>query len=94
MPKQLFLSPPRLHDGTILSSLSLLAHYVISVAVLCFKCTHFIYFVHFLLPSLESYATLVGDVYHGWFEPDTPGFLILRLLVSSILREEMISVSI
>jgi hypothetical protein len=23
----------------------------------------------------------VGDIYHGWFEPDTPGFLLLRLSV-------------
>jgi hypothetical protein len=31
--------------------------------------------------SAKSYATLVGDIYAGFFDPDTPGWLFIRLMV-------------
>jgi len=33
----------------------------------------------------KSYGTLVGDIYHGWFQPDVPGWLTMRLLVMCLL---------
>jgi len=35
--------------------------------------------------SAKSYGTLVGDIYHGWLDPDTPGWLFLRLFVMCVL---------
>ena len=35
--------------------------------------------------SAKSYGTLVGDIYHGWLDPDTPGWLCLRLFVMCVL---------
>ena len=29
----------------------------------------------------KSYGTLVGDIYHGWFDPDAPAWVLLRLCV-------------
>lgn len=35
--------------------------------------------------SAKSYATLMGDIYAGFFDPDTPGWLFLRLCVMFLL---------
>lgn len=35
--------------------------------------------------NAESYGTMIGDIYHGWFEPDDPAFLALRLGVMCVL---------
>ena len=31
--------------------------------------------------SAKSYGTLVGDIYHGLIQPDTPGWLLIRYSV-------------
>mmetsp|Transcript_16236 Transcript_16236/g.37633 ORF Transcript_16236/g.37633 Transcript_16236/m.37633 type:complete len:377 (+) Transcript_16236:208-1338(+) len=33
----------------------------------------------------KSYSTLVGDIYNGWFQPDEPGWLLLRWLIMLVL---------
>ena len=33
----------------------------------------------------KSYGTLVGDIYHGWLDPDSPGWYFIRFCVMCFL---------